>query len=447
MNAHEPDLEYTPTPDRETRHLAGSGADLEQLSISELEALLAERRRRESKRMLRVIAGRATNEAPTPPRARTTGLSGGETPARKGRITRRLLAEEVRLALGRPTPARWTMPPPTTDRFRRSGLAATTRPPAQHGPAWMRQATVRKTVDLGLQLAEVSFVLLFLYVVAQWLFADAQTDTNIADEMAGVLAPVATPARPGPPLASRPAAQPGTEVPDPVVHSWALGTGRSAAAPTVIASATGRDPLDNTLLRNLAPVIPAPILAPLTGTLPLTQTATLSQTTATITDSQSGTMGTPAPADDAVVSDPALTTEIRIPKIKLDARVREVEVDLTKWEWEVADYMAGHHTGTANPGDQGNVVIAGHRDIRGSVFLHLDQLKKGDDIYLYSGRGIYHYVVRAVKIVLPTAVEVMAPTTDSRLTLITCTPVKIASHRLIIIADLDTNYVAPARGN
>jgi sortase A len=159
-----------------------------------------------------------------------------------------------------------------------------------------------------------------------------------------------------------------------------------------------------------------------------------------------GAAGTPAAdSSDAVESNPALPTEIRIPRIKLDTRVREVTVRFDTWEWEVADFMAGHHTGTANPGDTGNVVIAGHRDIRGSVFMNLDKLKKGDDIFVYSGRGIFHYIVRTTKIVKPTAIEVMAPTSDARLTLITCTPVKIASHRLIVIADLDPKYVAPDR--
>jgi len=162
--------------------------------------------------------------------------------------------------------------------------------------------------------------------------------------------------------------------------------------------------------------------------------------------SPAGAAGTPvADSSDAVESNPALPTEIRIPRIKLDSRVREVTVRFDTWEWEVADFMAGHHTGTANPGDTGNVVIAGHRDIRGSVFMNLDKLKKGDDIFVYSGRGIFHYIVRTTKIVKPTAIEVMAPTSDARLTLITCTPVKIASHRLIVIADLDPKYVAPDR--
>ena len=87
----------------------------------------------------------------------------------------------------------------------------------------------------------------------------------------------------------------------------------------------------------------------------------------------------------------------------------------------------------------------------GKVFANniegkLENLKPGDDIYVYSGKGTFHYVVRTTKIVLPTTIQVMAPTTDARLTLITCTPVKIASHRLIVIADLDPNYTAPARG-
>jgi sortase A len=48
--------------------------------------------------------------------------------------------------------------------------------------------------------------------------------------------------------------------------------------------------------------------------------------------------------------------------------------------------------------------------------------------------------VRLIKTIKPTAVEVMDPTEDARLTLITCTPIGVASHRLIVVADLDPNY-------
>jgi sortase A len=180
-------------------------------------------------------------------------------------------------------------------------------------------------------------------------------------------------------------------------------------------------------------------------TVPAPPPATTLGQTATITDTMSGTTGTPLP-DPITESDPSLPTQLRIPRLKIDTRVREVDIHFDSWEWEVADFMAGHHVGTGVPGDVGNVVIAGHRDVRGSVFLNLDKVKKGDEIFVHSGRGVFRYVVRTTKIVKPTSVEVLAPTTDHRLTLITCTPVKLATHRIIVIADLDPEYIAPDRG-
>jgi LPXTG-site transpeptidase (sortase) family protein len=398
------------------------GPDLEKLSISELESLIAEKRRRESKRMLRTIAGRAPAELAAPPATlRPAGLAGPDPPARKGRITRRLSAEEARAALARAAAgAHWHGAPAAADRFRRSGLAAVVRPQKRRGPAWMQTPQMRKGIDVGLQLAEVAFVLLFFYVVFQWLFADSQTDDNIAAEMAAVQVP----AHPAPSKANNPLPQVAA-----AVHVPVAGTPAQRAAP--VAAIQSRDDVVRDRLAGLGG---------------RGEQAVLDQITTTITGTMAGAAGTPAAdSSDAVESNPALPTEIRIPRIKLDSRVREVTVRFDTWEWEVADFMAGHHTGTANPGDTGNVVIAGHRDIRGSVFMNLDKLKKGDDIFVYSGRGIFHYIVRTTKIVKPTAIEVMAPTSDARLTLITCTPVKIASHRLIVIADLDPKYVAPDR--
>jgi sortase (surface protein transpeptidase) len=39
----------------------------------------------------------------------------------------------------------------------------------------------------------------------------------------------------------------------------------------------------------------------------------------------------------------------------------------------------------------------------------------------------------------------MNPTDDARLTLITCTPIGLATKRLIVVADLDPFYVSPDR--
>ncbi len=435
----------SPARDPDPRRMDGSGPDLERLSISDLEALLAEKRRSQSKRLLRAVAGRTDGHDPAPPSAPTpAGLAAAPPPRR---ATRRLFAEEVRAALGHlpATPApRWAQAAPPADRFRRSGLTAVAVARRPRGPAWLRRTGVRKGIDVGLQLAEVCFVLLFIYVIAQWLFADAQTDTNIAAEMAAVAVPTAAPAAIAPatttaptaPAAAASLARPTATAPPAV---------SSTAGASIASAASGSDARPAVLLPHDGILRIGPLMVPSPGAAATpSPTATVPATVAPTSTATPSPTATPNEAD-AVISDPSWATEIRIPKIKLDARVREVVVDLASWTWEVADFMAGHHTGTANPGDQGNVVIAGHRDIRGSVFLHLDLLKPGDEIFLYSGRGVFRYVVRTTKIVLPSASEVMEPTTDSRLTLITCTPVKIASHRLIVIADLDRNYVAPTR--
>ena len=82
------------------------------------------------------------------------------------------------------------------------------------------------------------------------------------------------------------------------------------------------------------------------------------------------------------------------------------------------------------------MVLAGHRDIRGSVFLKLNELQLGDEFKVFSSVGVYRYVVSEIKEVAPTDINVMSPSTEAIATLITCTPVGIASKRLIVKAKL-----------
>ncbi len=438
------------------------------LSIADLESMLAEKRRSDSKRVLRAVAGRKPGETVVLPALRPAGLTPSEPvavalpvlrpagltpsePVEVGGSEAALSAVPTSLLRGQsatPVGGRTTRPGSrAADRFRRSELAGESRTQAPRGPAWMRNATFSKSMDRGLQIAEFGFFLLLLYVVGQWLFADSLTvsDSKLAAEMQ----PVA--------VTQRVAGVSGTitKTPAPAVHPTLKPAPTADVKPAPAAPAGpmlppqkpdlsgGGEPLredsalsdrDRMIQARLALKGPSDSAVLLGANVPLTGILT-----------DTGTI-TPTLPLVAVESNPATATEIRIPKISLDARVREVQVQLDTWEWEVADFMAGHHAGTANPGDTGNVVIAGHRDIRGKIFYNLDKLKKGDDIYLYSGRGTYHYVVRKTLEVKPTSIEVMAPTTDARLTLITCTPVRFATRRLIIIADLDTNYTAPSRG-
>lgn len=138
-----------------------------------------------------------------------------------------------------------------------------------------------------------------------------------------------------------------------------------------------------------------------------------------------------------VMAAPAETSDPRpqrliVPAIGVDTPVTEVFIQ--DGVWQVADYAAGYHHGSALPGATGNTVMAGHAGLRGSVFRDLGQLQIGDEVLVEAGGWQYGYRVRAIKSVWPTQVEVMAPTSTPALTLITCTAWD--TQRLIVVADL-----------
>lgn len=97
----------------------------------------------------------------------------------------------------------------------------------------------------------------------------------------------------------------------------------------------------------------------------------------------------------------------------------------------------GHMEGTALPGHSGNCVIVGHRNY--SFGLHLNRLGEvdaEDEITITTKEGAFTYTVTEIKVVEPKDLSVLEQTEEPRLTLITCTPIYIATHRLIVIAEL-----------
>jgi sortase A len=97
---------------------------------------------------------------------------------------------------------------------------------------------------------------------------------------------------------------------------------------------------------------------------------------------------------------------------------------------------AGHVTGTALPGEDGNVAIAGHRD---GFFRGLKDIDIGDEIELMTLEGQQTFRVSQLDIVDPLDVRVLDPTDDSVVTLITCYPfyyVGAAPDRFIVRAAL-----------
>lgn len=92
--------------------------------------------------------------------------------------------------------------------------------------------------------------------------------------------------------------------------------------------------------------------------------------------------------------------------------------------------------GTTSIGQIGNTGIAAHRSYTyGRNFNRLDELEAGDEIQIVTANATYNYVVYEKLIVRPDDLSVLNRNNkDKILTLITCHPIRIATHRLIIHA-------------
>lgn len=122
---------------------------------------------------------------------------------------------------------------------------------------------------------------------------------------------------------------------------------------------------------------------------------------------------------------------LRIPKISLEEAVKEGSTG------SVLSSALGHMEGTALPGEEGNCCIAGHRNYTfGKYFNRLNEMEIGDLIEIETYDANYIYEINDIFVVEPTEVSVLDEIKGENLTLITCTPLFIGSHRLIIRATL-----------
>ena len=127
---------------------------------------------------------------------------------------------------------------------------------------------------------------------------------------------------------------------------------------------------------------------------------------------------------------PEFATRIVIPSIEIDAPI------VLGVGSEQLKKGVGQVPGSANPGQDGNLVLSAHNDIYGELFRYLDQLKSGDQFTVYTNVRAYTYIITGWKLVEPTRVEVMAPTPDATATLISCYPYLIDTMRIIVKARL-----------
>jgi LPXTG-site transpeptidase (sortase) family protein len=81
--------------------------------------------------------------------------------------------------------------------------------------------------------------------------------------------------------------------------------------------------------------------------------------------------------------------------------------------------------GTSQPGEAGNMGIAGHRD---GYFGVLKDIRFGDELIVTSVNGPQTYRVEQLMIVDPSAVDVLDQTEKTAITLVTCYPFYFVGH-------------------
>ena len=129
---------------------------------------------------------------------------------------------------------------------------------------------------------------------------------------------------------------------------------------------------------------------------------------------------------------------IEIPKINVSAAILEGTDD------KALKYSVGHYPETAQPGEDGNCVLLGHRNyLYGHFFRRLNELEVGDEIVIKKDENTFTYIVSESFVVSPEDVWVLDQTTDSIITMITCTPIGTYTDRLIVRGVLLKDDVNP----
>jgi sortase A len=116
----------------------------------------------------------------------------------------------------------------------------------------------------------------------------------------------------------------------------------------------------------------------------------------------------------ATIPEGSAIGRIEIPRIGVSAVIAEGEESAT------LRLAVGHIPGTALPGRNGNIGLAGHRD---SFFRPLGRIRLQDEVRLtVEGGDVSVYRVDSIAVVDPANVGVLEPGPVSSVTLVTCFP-------------------------
>ena len=115
-------------------------------------------------------------------------------------------------------------------------------------------------------------------------------------------------------------------------------------------------------------------------------------------------------------------------------------------EAETLDHQIGHVVGTSLPvgGESTHSVLSGHSGLATEkMFSDLDQLTEGDVFLIHVLNETLAYTVDQINVVLPGDTSLL-PVVEGKdyVTLITCTPFGVNSHRLLVRGER-TEYILP----
>ncbi len=173
---------------------------------------------------------------------------------------------------------------------------------------------------------------------------------------------------------------------------------------------------------------------------PIPHTTVLTQDTlkSLLNNSISGNTWLPPIYNDSKNKAEISSYSLSIPKLKINATVSTVDTDLSQ--------HLVHFPGTAVPPNKGNAVIFGHSTLPQlydpknykTIFANIHTLSVGDKILVTTNNTLYTYIISKLTIVDAEDTSYLTQqTSDSSLTIVTCTPPGTTWKRLIIKSDIE----------
>lgn len=136
-------------------------------------------------------------------------------------------------------------------------------------------------------------------------------------------------------------------------------------------------------------------------------------------------------------------------------RIKKIDLSLPIYHGTEEEQLMkgiGHVEDTAFPLDTPGTrsVLTGHNGVMGAdmLFTRLDEMVKGDEFTIQIGTYAYVYKINEMTVLTPEETEVYAhkqiePNKTAEVTLVTCTPYGINSHRLLLIGEFQRKEIIP----